>query len=349
MRGINRQYDYLVIDRSLSNVSYLYTSSKMRLIALCLLIFILLQVRNSYAEAPGPSVHWGAIAYPDQISTAELGGTFNRFTQQGTDSDGRLQRSFGGISNTMGFNQATVSWTKHLEIWDGISSNITLALGPTGNQPTEWIQNKAIHGTFGYPPVRFSSLRDETDFALDASLTKWFSLVNPRTTFVGLGLSGGSLYQEIFMRFGARRLPLADSGWANHLRLSAMVRYSRIYDGAAFHQLSDHSFLTQASLAWGIYNEDNRPHFEIEIGVTNDSGIFRNSVGTPIQQSFGTFAIRGAGLTFEMWNDSWYPGHFGTPDIGPTGGGKLMFDVCHYSRAPVLSLSGITFLSRMCS
>lgn len=313
---------------------------------LSLLGVSLVQARQAHAEAPAPSVHWGALAYPDQFNSIDFGGTFNRFTQQGFNTDGRLS-VFNSTNDTMGFNQATASWTKHMEAWGGISSNVTLGVGPTGNQPTEWIQNKAIHGTFGYQPIRFNTLRNETDFALDASLTKWFSLVKPRTTFVGLGMSGGSLYQELFMRLGARRLPLSENGWANHFRLSGMVRYSRLYDGAAFNQMSDHSFLTQASLAWGIYNEDNRPYFEIELGVTHDSGMFRNFAGTAIQQNFGTFAIRWAGFTFEMWNDSWYPAHFGNPDIGPTGGGKLIIDLCHYGR--FAEMQDITFLRHMCS
>lgn len=76
------------------------------------------------AESPAPTVHWGGLAYPDQVNTLSIGYAGNRFTQ------------FNNISETIGFNFGSLSWTQHWRQIEGLSTNLTLGAGPTGEQPT---------------------------------------------------------------------------------------------------------------------------------------------------------------------------------------------------------------------
>lgn len=102
-----------------------------------------------------------------------------------------------------------------------------------------------------------------------------------------------------------------------------MVRAGRLFNGAAFHDLANHSFATQGSLSYGWYDEKTfRPLLEVEIGATIDSGMFNGNQGNSLEESFWTIAIRAHPFTFETWNDQ-----LSGQDFGPTYGGKLMMDL----------------------
>ncbi|NJN69162.1 MAG: hypothetical protein HC801_01830 [Nitrospira sp.] len=60
-----------------------------------------------WSESPAPSVHWGAMAFPDQYSTFTGGLTLNRFTP----TDGLGNKYDSTVGNTLGFNLITMSWT----------------------------------------------------------------------------------------------------------------------------------------------------------------------------------------------------------------------------------------------
>ena len=233
----------------------------------------------------------------------------------------------------------TTSWTRHwsnsLEGW---STNLTFGIGPTRNQPSEYLQNDFVHDRlFDIPQVPVGAKRKETDFTLSGSITRWGELPGQRRVlFLSGGGQTGSLYQELFARGGFRRwspvktieyLSGTHDGWVadlfRPLRLSGMGRAGRLFNGAAFHDLANHSFAAQGSLSYGWYDEKTfRPLFEVEIGATIDSGMFNGNQGNALEESFWTIAIRAHPFTFETWNDQ-----LSGQDFGPTYGGKLMMDL----------------------
>jgi len=286
------------------------------------------------AEVPAPGIHWGAIAYPDQEPVLDTGLSIFRFTE----FNGKGER-FNGIDETIGLNLITTSWTRHwtnhLEGW---STNLTFGIGPTRNQPSEFLQNDFIHDKlYGIPRVPVGEKRKETDFTISASMTRWGELPGQRRVlFLGGGGQTGSLYQELFTRGGFRRwspvttieyLNGKSDGWVmdlvRPLRFSGMVRAGRIATGAAFHDLADYSYSAQGSLSYGWYDEKTcRPWFEVEIGATFDSGIFNNEQGGSLEERFWTVALRAHPFTFETWNDQ-----LNSKDFGPTYGAKVMMDI----------------------
>jgi hypothetical protein len=168
----------------------------------CVVILLLRLADTVLAESPAPTVHRGGLAYPDQVNTLSLGYTGNRFTQFNGERD-----QFNRISETMGFNFGSLSWTQHWRSFEGLSTNLTVGAGPTGEQPTRYFQNEFVHdAVFGIPKVPVGRTRDEFDFMVDASAMYWHSVLNaPRVFFIGGGISTGSLYTEGFARavFGA--------------------------------------------------------------------------------------------------------------------------------------------------
>jgi len=168
-------------------------------------ILFFLFAGSAVAESPAPTMHWGGLAYPDQVNTLSLGYIGNRFTQ--FDGDGA---QFNRISETMGFNFGSLSWTQHWQRFEGFSTNLTIGAGPTGEQPTRYLQNEFIHDTiYNIPKVPVGRTRDEFDFSVDASATYWHSVFDaPRVFFIGGGISTGSLYTEGFGRTGLRRFPI---------------------------------------------------------------------------------------------------------------------------------------------
>jgi hypothetical protein len=289
----------------------------------------------AFAESPGSTAHWGGLAYPDAYSKLELGYTGNRFTEFNREG-----QRYNNIRETMGINLGTVSWTEHWKRFEGWSTNLTIGAGPTGEQPTRYLQNEFIHDTiFGIPKVPTRQTRDDFDFMVDGSMTRWLPLLTqPKKIFVGVGGSTGSLYHEVFARAGIRGAEIGSStlyllGWgeANHVaadfvrgfRWSAMGRIAQAYGGAAFRQVAPQNYILQTSLSWGIYDEYPLPKFEIETGVSLDSGLFVDFQGKSLEERFVSLAtIRFRNVAFETWNDM-----VNRKDYGPTYGLRLTVDV----------------------
>ncbi|HEU4686060.1 MAG TPA: hypothetical protein VFS39_16255 [Nitrospira sp.] len=298
------------------------------LIVLCLPSFAIEAAR---AETPAPSVHWGSIAYPDQFRSLRFGGTFDRFTE----FDGAGTRYHSTINESFGLNLATASWTEHWAKWPGWSTNLTLGIGPTGSQPTEYIQNNLVHPVLGDAPIRVGRKREDvTDGMVDASLTRWLRLLNDRPElFLGGGISVGTIYQEEFARIGVRRssfdsfIPVIKDTplhyVTDYLRFSGMARYSRLQSGALVHDVKPYSFLYQVSVSLGPYGtSDDPPHWEIEFALTWDSGIFTDATGQSRKEFFWSAAATYAAFRFETWNDSLHH-----KDKGPTYGFTVTIDL----------------------
>ncbi|GJL68775.1 MAG: hypothetical protein NPIRA06_14100 [Nitrospirales bacterium] len=286
------------------------------------------------AESSAPGIHWGALSFPDQEPVFATGFSIFRFTE----FNGEGER-FNGIRETIGLDLITTSWTRHLsDSLEGWSTNLTFGIGPTRNQPSEFLQNDFIHDRlYGIPQVPVGKKRKSTDFTISGSITRWGELPGQRRVlFLGGGGQTGSLYHELFARGGFRRwspvntieyLNGTHDSWVTNLfrplRFSGMVRAGRIFTGAAFHDLANYSFAAQGSLSYGWYDEKTfRPLLEVEIGATIDSGMFKGDRGDSLEERFWTVAVRAHPFTFETWNDQ-----LNSKDFGPTYGAKVMMDL----------------------
>ena len=282
-------------------------------------------------ESPAPSVHWGSISYPDQGRLLETGLALNRFTEFNSS-----RSRYNSIQETSGFNFGTISWTEHLKQYPGWSTNLTVGAGPTRDDPTNALQNRWVHRWLDFDRVPVGSVREATDFMIDGSLTRWFNpLGAERTGFIGGGASVGSLYQEVFVRAGVRRLSIASLVGVSEqeagvvptilrsVRVSAMGRYSRLGTSAAYHEVAPQSYLGQISISVGDYSHNPfRPSWELEFAYTIDSGLFVSPSGNSIEEHFGSVALRIGFVTFESWNDT-----INGRDFGPTYGGRFMIDL----------------------
>lgn len=311
-------------------------------VVLCLAIMLLAALADSaVAESPAPTVHWGGLAYPDQVNTLSIGYTGNRFTQFNGEG-----AQFNGISETMGFNFGSLSWTQHWRQFKGLSTNLTVGAGPTGEQPTSYLQNEFVHDAiYGIPKVPVGRTRDAFDFMVDASATYWHSALNaPRVFFLGGGISAGSLYTEGFFRTGFRRFPigclmagtmgrcreqLPEEGWlaqfVKGFHVSTMGRFGGIRTAAAFPEgtLSSQSYLGQVSVSWGIFDRaGEEPFFEIEAGATIDSGLFSSMQGTTLEDRFWSLGLRVRNFSVETWNDQ-----LNRQDFGPTYGLRITYNL----------------------
>jgi hypothetical protein len=289
------------------------------------LVVLLLITTAAPAEVPAPSVHWGALAYPDTADTLDLGYVNNYFTVFGKPTP------YNPINQTMGFNFVTLTWTQHWQKFEGWSTNLTVGGGPTDPHPGQDIQN-LIHDTLHYNRVRVGLAREADDFMIDGSVTKWISLGNTvRSGFAGLGVSSGSIYHEGFARIGVRKwtaLELRPAIGPLRLSLSAMGRYGQLGSASAFHQVAPQAYLGQVSFAVGWYNLRDQPKLEFEGGLTFDSGLFVGFHGEHLEEHFGAVVLRfWPGIAISMWNDSWGPPKGGAKDNGPTGGGMVLLDV----------------------
>ncbi|GKS59594.1 hypothetical protein YTPLAS18_31210 [Nitrospira sp.] len=295
-------------------------------------VVLLLWVSTAHGEALAPSVHWGAIAYPDRTSWLAAGLTLNRFTQFNEDGKPFSSR----IGESAGFNFATVSWSERFERLPGWSSNLSFGAGPTYREPTESLQNGLVHHLAGENPVPVGQRREETDFMASGALTRWLPLLGQQeAVFAGLGVATGTLYHEAYLRAGIRRLSMSEllepvvgrhafmESVSRYVRLSAMARYGRIWGGSAYgsNQTADHSYLGQASLSFGDYS-GGEPGWELEFSATFDSGLFVDSRGHSLQRWFGSIALRFPYGVVETWNDV-----VGATDDGPTFGLQVMVDL----------------------
>ncbi len=292
-----------------------------------------------WAESVAPSVHWGAIAYPDQERTLLGGVTLNRFTEFD-----RERKRFSAVDESAGFNFATISWTGRVERFPGWSTNLTVGAGPTYPEPTRSLQNDFIHHLIRNDTVPVGRRREEPDFMVNGSISRWIKLFGEREVgFASIGFASGSLYHETFGRIGLRRLSLADllqpaigaspvlEGFSRYVRFSAMGQYGRLLGGAAYGHsvLPEQYFLGQASVSVGKYGDGGSvPDWELEFAATIDSGLFATPAGRSIERRFGSIALRFPYGVVETWNDL-----LGGTDSGPTYGVQLMFDVYRiYSR-----------------
>jgi len=291
-------------------------------------------VPAAWAESVAPSVHWGAIAYPDQDRTLLAGMTFNRFTE--FDGSGK---KFNAIQESAGFNFATVSWTERFIKFPGWSTNLTVGAGPTHSDPTLYLQNDFAHRLLKDSSVPVAQQREATDFMVNGSVTRWAKLFGTREVgFVSLGFAAGSLYQEAIAQMGVRRLSLAEAlkpvagnsaflrRFSRFVRFSGMGRFGQVFSGSAFRDsvLADQSYLAQGSISIAAYDDADEmpPRWELEFAVTFDSGLFADPNGHAIERRFGSLALRFPYGVLETWNDV-----LGGTDSGPTFGFHVLFDL----------------------
>ena len=305
------------------------------MIPFLMLLLMLLPLTAARGENVAPGAHWGAIDFPDRDRTVTMGYTVNRFTE----FDGNRNR-FNAINQTAGFNFATVSWTDRFKAFPGWSGNLTLGTGPTSETPSENVQN-GIHRVTGQSLIPVNQVREAADVMVGGSLTRWSPLFSSRDTgFAGLGVAGGSLYQELYMRIGLRQLSLGElAAWlfphsdhealnavSRFVRLSAMGRYSRLFGGSAYSGdvTANQSYLGQVSVSFADYTavKGARPRWELELALTYDSGLFASLNGRWLTRRFGSVALHFPYGTIETWND-WV----GSTDSGPTFGFSLMLNI----------------------
>lgn len=311
--------------------AYQWTANRV-LLSFCIVMLMGLVSTPVWSETPAPSVHWGAMAFPDQYSTFTGGLTLNRFTP----TDGLGNKYDSTVGNTLGFNLITLSWTQH---WGGIlqgwSTNLTAGISPTADEPTQYFQNKVVHQLRQLPTVPTVDPRKETDVMIDGSLTRWFPLFRPKVIFMGAGFSVGTIYQQGFLRGGIRRMPLTPTlyhseKWGDvSFRASALGRVSYQSNGAVLHSVRQTAGLVQPSIAFGQYVTtemgETIPTWEIEFALMWDSGIFVNTTGQSQEQFAWASAASVGPLRFETWNDSM--GNIAERDYGPTYGAMLTLDV----------------------
>jgi hypothetical protein len=285
----------------------------------------------SRAEAPAPSIHWGAAGYPDRERVLMAGVTFNRFTEYNKEG-----KRFNEINETSGFNFGTLSWTERWGIFNGLNTNLTVGAGPTNDQPTRTLQNGLTHKIFNLQQVPVGATREGADFMISGDVTKWVDLLGQKELgFGSIGFASGSLYHEAFADVGVRRLSLADSfgvsegSWlrsvSNYVRFSGMGRYSRMYGGAAYKVVAPQTYLGQLSMSFSDYRDydpTTAPRWELEFTYTIDSGMFVGPRGESIEEQFISTAVRFPYGLLEFWND-----FIGNKDYGQTYGIMLTFDL----------------------
>ena len=305
-----------------------------------LMSLIAYSAQTGYAELPAPSDHWGAISFPSPTRTLTAGLIVNRFTE--FDGSGRR---FNDIRETSGFNFATVSWTARptrIRSWNlnGWTTNLTIGAGPTRDGLSRFLQNDVVHDFRGLTRVQVGNTRDQTDFMITGSVTKWVSIFGEREEgFAGLAMATGSLYHEPFIRAGMRELSLADvsqswfgqapnmvKGFSNFFRISFLARYGRLFTGRAYSTLAPHSMLGQVSLSFADFRHQDccPPRWGLELGATIESGIFVDLKGDALEERFITFKITTPYVTLENWNDL-----INQKDFGPTFGLQVMLNLYH--------------------
>ncbi len=284
---------------------------------------LLVWTQPCWAEATAQSTHWGALAFPDHDRTLALGFTTDRFTE----FDGAGKR-YNDMRQTDGFNFWSLSWTERLERFKGWNTNLTVGAGPTDDRVSRYLQNDAVHKLRGQTPVPVGATRDATDFMASGTLTKWTGLGGSDDVFFyGVGGAAGSLYYEPYAQMGFRRLSLLEfvPVVSDYVRFSALGRYGRPFSGAAFHEVANYSYLGQASVGIGNYRRtDCDTPWEIELGLTVDSGLFVDHRGNSLEERFATVALHVSAVTIETWNDL-----INQKDYGPTFGARMTLDLLY--------------------
>jgi hypothetical protein len=289
------------------------------------------QSSPTWAETPSPGIHWGAMGFPDQKSQVETGLNFFRFTEFNGDG-----QRFNGTRETIGLNFGSISWTQNWTQGEVCTAcwqtNFTVSGGPTSDEPTKFLQNEFVHDfLFDIAKVPVRDVRTEFDFMVDASITKW---LKDNLVFAGLGFSTGTLYHEVWGRAGVKHWavlkPIAED-WSpqggllhtitNMVRVSGLVRYGRIFNGAAFEALAPQSYIAQGKVSFGWFDANNIPICTLFAGATIDSGIFVDFQGDGLEERYYSLGVRIHRFTFETWNDQ-----INKKDFGPTYGTRVTFD-----------------------
>ena len=278
---------------------------------------------SAWAEATAQSMHWGALAFPDHDRTLTLGFSNDSFTE----FDGTGKR-YNDMRQTDSFNFGTLSWTEHPEKFKGWNANLTVGAGPTQDKIRRTIQNDFAHRLTGQTYVPIGATRDAIDFMTSGTLTKWTGLLGSDDVFFyGVGGAAGALYYEPYAQMGFRRLSLLEflPVVSDYIRFSALARAGRPFSGAAFHEVANYSYLGQASIGIGNYRRTNcDTPWEIEVGLTADSGLFVDHRGDSLKERFVTAAVRYSAVTVETWNDL-----INQKDYGPTFGARVTLDVLY--------------------
>jgi len=281
-------------------------------------------------ETPSPSTHWGALAFPDAFSALEAAISFDRFTP----ADGLGVQYNSIITDALGFNILSLSWAhRWRDLW---MTSVTMSVSATHNQPTQFMQ-EALHSTLSFPTLPTFNGRTAVDFMVDGSVTKWFSPLQSINLFTGAGFSAGTIYNELFVRAGVRRVPLTpswhDSDWGSmSFRGSFLARVSLQGDSLVLTKTARLGRIFQPSLSFGQYklsvDGQSIPTWEGEFALTWDSGIFANAQGVAHYGFFWSAAVVMGSFRVETWNDS-IGTSFISPftDYGPTFGIAFGVDV----------------------
>lgn len=289
----------------------------------------------AHAENVAPSVHWGALDFPERERTVTAGLTINRFTEFDVH-----RNRFNAITQSSGFNFATFSVTDRLPSFPGWSGNVTWGGGPTSEAPSRNLQS-FVHHLSDQGMIPTDHTRGGADFMIGGSVTRWSRLFSSREAgFVSIGVAGGSLYQEVYGRLGVREYSLAElAAWlmsgttpgflkslSRYVRFSAMGRYSRLYGGSAYATdvLANQSYIGQASVTLADFGAGDRdaPQWAVEVAVTYDSGLFAQPNAHMILRRFGSVSLRAPYGKLELWDDV-----VGGTDSGPTFGFCVMLNV----------------------
>lgn len=97
-----------------------------------------------------------------------------------------------------------------------------------------------------------------------------------------------------------------------------------MFPGAVLHATNKSSVIWQPSVSVGPYSKDRQalPPWELEFGVTWDSGIFVNQAGQSHKEIFLTMAGRYRAVRVETWNDT-----INNKYRGPTYGATLTINL----------------------
>ncbi len=290
------------------------------------------------AQSPNPDPHWGAHAFPNARTSLRFSLSANRFTE--FDGEGNAYPSDTGY--TTGFQLGTLSFTDRLAGFPRITYTLSLGMGASGDEPTQWLQNEFLHPIKDIAPVPVGDTYSAFELIGGASATWWTDPV-PRVPvnedgdrwrfgfFAGAGASAGTLYQELQGHTGIYlQTPRIDLGITRGaVRFGAMTRGSAHQPGAAFQTVSEYGLLSQLELTWVSDRLEVQPWWllgapSLSLVASYDTGLFVDRVDDdPIGTAFVSVRAEWpSGLRIETWNDM-----FGESDYGPTYGFMVGFDV----------------------
>lgn len=212
---------------------------------------------TAWGQPPSqPSSIFGALPFPEFDVINEFGVMVNRFTNDGKPSDlvspkvPQACKEVGkGVGRTcdyrldrvIGFNSVYGSFSRrfvNLPFASNVPAilRVTPQLGYTGNQPSEFFQNKFLHNRSGLDDVRWadSMVYSSAIMSLDADINLWCCVIGSsrpgrkfnklgNRAFVGAGGSMGTIVNEAYLQAGVRRLELTHNDKAV-IQISGMVR-----------------------------------------------------------------------------------------------------------------------------